>query len=56
MQSSTEDRRHRNINLILPLAYKNQLTEWAKKNEYSVTYVIRQAIKDFFSKKGIELP
>jgi len=52
----TEDRRHKNINLILPFPYKEQLTTWAKKNSYSVTYVIRQAIKEFFAKKGVDLP
>jgi hypothetical protein len=52
----TDERRHQNINLILPSTYKEQLTAWAKKNQYSVTYVIRQAIREFFAKKGVDLP
>lgn len=51
-----EEKRLRNINLILPEAYKRALVSYAKENHYSMTYILRAMVKDFFAKKGIDLP
>lgn len=56
LKKTLDEKRLQNINLILPSSYKNELTSFAKQNQYSVTYVIRQAIRDFFAKKGVDLP
>ena len=38
---------------ILPKEQKKVITEWADKNGYTLTSVIRQALKEFFAKRGL---
>lgn len=43
------------INVILPTREKKLVVKWAKENGYTMTSILRQALKDFFKKKGVEL-
>lgn len=43
------------INVILPKEDKELINEWCKTNRYTLTAVLRQALKEWFKKKGIEL-
>ena len=43
------------INVILPEKDKKIIVEWAKENGYTMTAILRQALKDFFKKKGVVL-
>lgn len=50
------DKRLGTINLILPEVYKKTLTAYAKEHHYSMTYILRAMVKEFFAKKGVDLP
>jgi hypothetical protein len=43
---------HRMV-VIVPKEQKKTITEWATKNGYTLTSVIRQALKEFFEKRGL---
>jgi len=43
------------INIILPKEQKKLIADWCKTNRYTLTSVLRQALKEFFKRKGIEL-
>jgi len=43
------------INIIVPKSEKKKIVEWCKENRYTLTMVLRQALKDFFKKQGIKL-
>ena len=43
------------INIILPTKDKKLVAAWAKANGYTLTSILRQALKDFFKKRGVEL-
>lgn len=41
------------IVVIVPKHQKKTITTWAEKNGYTLTSVIRQALKEFFEKRGL---
>lgn len=43
------------INIIVPKEEKKKIVEWCTKNRYTLTMVLRQALKDFFKKQGVKL-
>jgi len=43
---------HRMV-VIVPKQQKKTITAWAEKNGYTLTSVIRQALKEFFEKRGL---
>jgi hypothetical protein len=43
------------INIIVPKDEKQKIVEWCAKNRYTLTMVLRQALKDFFKKQGVKL-
>jgi uncharacterized protein YktA (UPF0223 family) len=38
---------------IVPKAQKKVIIDWAEKNGYTLTSVVRQALKEFFAKRGL---